>query len=479
MHSNDEYADAADAYYLDLAEGLDTQGFSHTLNCRCPECSAYELEPTEMTDAPAGCTLKGGVWIERRASPAAPSPEYKALVSLGAPFTPLRSEPHACYLPSSASLTVSSVPVAEVAPSCFDGKRLADASAAEWARWFFDRVRLAGNASRLGFHQPSCTQHVGLPVERTTSDYLQVMDNLMENATLASLRGSLERVGGRMRFVAAKTVGNESAWDTHEDFRVDESDPRESILWAGVMDSFDAHRAATIAAAVAQMGKPLSDWSKDDWKASGLGDRLRTLRRLAGAKRVLVNGGRERMQPHVGDFGPDGKPEPVEVHRNELPASSNEVITLGQGDSMRERWEGRTVRREAKDAMRQESIDAQRVAPDDDSYHAGSGISKGHTHMHLGFDDGALPAMRALEEMVLQADAVAELVKMRGELPHWPVWKRARVSVGFTWVCRNRLEDEVLLGEREDSTPCFYARGSRVGVWVSAADEGAYESIVW
>jgi hypothetical protein len=479
MHSNDEYADAADAYYLDLAEGLDTQGFSHTLNCRCPECSAYELEPTDMTDAPAGCTLKGGVWIERRASPAAPNPEYTRLVSLGAPFRPLRSEPHACYLPSSASLTVSSVPVAQVAPSCFDGKRLADASAAEWARWFFDRVRLAGNASRLGFHQPSCTQHVGLPVERTTSDYLQVMDNLMENATLASLRGSLERVGGRMRFIAAKTVGNESAWDTHEDFRVDESDPRESILWAGVMDSFDAHRAATIAAAVAQMGKPLSDWSKDDWKASGLGDRLRTLRRLAGAKRVLVNGGRERMQPHVGDFGPDGKPEPVEVHRNELPASSNEVITLGQGDSMRERWEGRTVRREAKDAMRQESIDAQRVAPDDDSYHAGSGISKGHTHMHLGFDDGALPAMRALEEMILQADAVAELVKMRGELPHWPVWKRARATDGFTWVCRNRLEDVVLLGEREDPSPYIDERGSSEGVWVSAADEAAYESIVW
>jgi hypothetical protein len=303
-------------------------------------------------------------------------------------------------------------------------------------------------------------------------------------------------ISGQMRFVAAKTVGNESAWDTHEDFRADEGDPREHILWAGRKASYDAHRADTIAAAVAHIGKPISEWSKDDWKTSGLGDRLRTLRRLAGESRVLVNGGRERMAPVLGPVGrrkairvADGKPEPVEVHRNELPAATSSFTTMRDAtpglrgealrDDMRERLDGATVRREAKDAMRQESIDAQRVAPDDDSYHAGTGLPKGHTHEHLGFRDGAYEAWRDGIEREVQEHAVAQLIQMRGELPFWPNWFRARVTDGWTWVERNRLDDLTLVGEREDPTPYIDERGSSDGVWVSAADEAAYESIVW
>lgn len=359
----------------------------------------------------------------------------------------------------------------------------------------------------VGFHEPKRTQHIGVPVERTTSEYLDVMDLLRENHIAAQRKGHLEMQEGRLRFVEQRLVGAEAAYD---DLMGDEdmTDRSDTLRFAGELLTYEAHREALIAEAVEKHGKPLSEWEPGDWRETGLGGMLKELKLHAAEKRTTISGGRVRLE-----VGPDGLArEEVSmdlggVHRNEH--ASTYTIVSGQ--------------RVLRHAMAQDNEEPQRESAHSDEFDAGSGIKKAHTHPHLGLTGEQLDEQLTFERHALGENAVAFLEAMEAgeqavfnegrysDLIGWfrqvewdsrprrtfystltvkakdgkivsqettPTvtdWKRTAREVA--WVCRRLTDSTVVMESREDPYPYIEERGAADAVLISEADyEEAYVS---
>lgn len=371
----------------------------------------------------------------------------------------------------------------------------------------------------IGFHEPKRTQHIGVPVEHTTSEYLDVMDLLRENHIAAQRKGHLEMQAGRLRFVEQRLVGAEAAYD---DLMGDEdmSDRSDELVFEGLSATFEAHRERILRIHEEQVAYerfvagganvatvPLADWTDEERKDSGLWDAWRMLRAEAGDKRILVQGGRERMEPTSSTKGADGKLEPTSVHRNEH--ASTYTIVSGQ--------------RVLRHAMAQDNEEPQRESAHSDEFDAGSGIKKAHTHPHLGLTGEQLDEQLTFERHTLGENAVAFLEAMEAgeqavfnegrysDLIGWfrqvewdsrprrtfystltvkakdgtivsqettptvTSWKRTAREVA--WVCRRLTDSTVVMESREDPYPYIEERGAADAVLISEADyEEAYVS---
>lgn len=401
-----------------------------------------------------------------------------------------------CLLPfGTGNVSAASVPVV------LDGSRVAaPVSLGADLEWLL-KVREARCAlldSWSNFTDVKRTQHIGLLVQRTVSEHLVNLDAVRENHVLAVPKGTLTMQGSRLRFVPQVLVGGESPVDSLDDGTGDESDACENtLLFAGVRSTYDAHVREQLRLAEVLVG-PQEAWEDMELAVlseDGYFDRLRLLRHLAGTQRLLVAGGRARMEvwcyPRLTKEGAvmldangkprivrDGRPEKVEVHSNELPASSRLVSEATAVRGVR------TVRTELVGVMRQEGGEPNRVAPDDDSYHAGSGIAKVRTHTPAALerDEATGRFVQEVAEQLEHGDrAWFELLAMWDQLvPQVDAWFRlASRDQDVVWECRNAWDAEPIFGCREDPSPYVDERGSDDGVWVSSADEAEEAHIVW
>lgn len=395
-----------------------------------------------------------------------------------------------------------------------DGKLAAIARVSHGVAHELIEAQLAGvtryrKLTRTGFHEASCTQHIGVPPQRTTSDYLATLDIVRENHAAATLKGHLEvqtqqsrdglrRPVERMRFVEQRLVGTEAAYD---DLMGDEDAPDRSdtMKLGGVADTYEAHRARLFE----QHAQRMAEGQDEDASKSEMFGALSTLKWLAADKRLTVAGGRSRLE-----LGPDGQPreelasELGGIHRNEH--ASTYTVVAGQ----------RTLRH----AMAQDDEEAQRETANSDEFHAGSGIKKSHTHVHMPVDlmeqlsfeehdrgevaQALLEAMwneqelpnlpqpyehagwfrqltyksrpgRTIESELRCWDSNTGLLLKKAKTPQILDWRKELVEA--VWVCRRLSDGVTLTSSRMDSDPYIEERGAADAVFVSEADyEEAY-----